>query len=53
MAYSSNAADGRLLSALNDLASLTGPAPSLSARDRLCGLLGYRLYRSLVAGLVG
>ena len=46
-------ADGRILTAVTQVASLTAPAPSLSARDRLCSLLGYRLYRSLVAGLAG
>jgi hypothetical protein len=44
-------ADRRILTAVRDVASLTAPAPPVSARDRLCGLLGYRLYRSLVAGL--
>jgi hypothetical protein len=44
-------ADQRILEAVRDFASLTAPAPTVTARDRLCGLLGYRLYRSLVAGL--
>jgi hypothetical protein len=44
-------ADQRILEAVRDVASLTAPTPAITARDRLCGLLGYRLYRSLVAGL--
>ena len=46
-------ADLRILTAVQDVAVLTARYPAISARDRLCRLLGYRLYRSLVAGLVG
>ena len=45
-------AESKILHAVHDVAALTIPASGPSARDRLCEALGYRLYRSLVAGLV-
>ena len=45
-------AERKLLNALSDVATLTVTEEGPSARDRLCQALGYRLYRSLVAGLV-
>jgi len=52
MAEPWRAADARLLDAVHDVAALTVHDDGPSARDRLCQALGYRLYRSLVAGLV-
>jgi hypothetical protein len=45
-------AETRILTAVQDVAVLTGGGCAPTARDRLCHLLGYRLYRSLVTGLV-
>ncbi len=53
MSEAGNHADWKILHAVHDVAALTVPAIGPSARDRLCEALGYRLYRSLVAGLVG
>ena len=45
-------AETKILCAVHDVAALTAGGIAPTARDRLCHILGYRLYRSLVAGLV-
>jgi hypothetical protein len=45
-------AESRILDAVHHVASLTDAEPMPTARERLRGLLGYRLYRALVVSLV-
>jgi hypothetical protein len=44
-------AEQRILETVTQIGRLTEPAQTQPARERLCELVGYRLYRSLVAGL--
>ncbi len=48
----STQADFRLLDAVQNVSTLTGAEPTQNARERLRGILGYRLYRALVTTLV-
>jgi hypothetical protein len=41
-------AESRLLDAVRNVVALTDDAPTQSARQRLRGILGHRLYRTLV-----
>jgi hypothetical protein len=45
--------DYRLLDAVMHVSALTDAEPTLTARERLEDLLGYRLYRALVSSLGG
>ncbi|MDX6551553.1 MAG: hypothetical protein QOH74_41 [Gaiellales bacterium] len=45
-------ADDRLLDAVQCVSALTDAEPTENARERLRGILGYRLYRALVSSLV-
>jgi hypothetical protein len=45
-------ADHRLLDAVMNVSALTAAEPTLTASERLKGILGYRLYRALVGSLV-
>ena len=45
-------ADFRLLDAVRNFTALTDAEPTQNARERLRGILGYRLYRALVGSLV-
>ena len=44
-------AESRILDAVNHVTALTDGEPSQTARERLRGILGYRLYRALVVSL--
>ena len=44
-------ADFRLLDAVMNVSALTDAEPTLTARERLKDILGYRLYRALVGSL--
>ncbi len=48
----STQAEYRLLDAVMNVSALTDAAPTLPARERLKGIVGYRLYRALVGSLV-
>jgi hypothetical protein len=52
VARPSSEAEDRILDAVTEVATLTRADPRQSARERLCAMIGYRLYRSLVAALV-
>lgn len=45
-------AESRILDAVQHVGVLTDDEPTQTARDRLRGLLGYRMYRALVVSLV-
>jgi hypothetical protein len=49
----STQAEYRLLDAVMNVSALTDAEPTLTARERLKDILGYRLYRALVANLGG
>ena len=44
--------DHRLLDAVLTVSALTDAEPTQTARERLRGILGHRLYRTLVGSLV-
>ena len=45
-------AESRILVAVQHVTALTDAEPSQTARERLRGILGYRMYRALVVSLV-
>lgn len=47
-----NHAESRILDAVGYVTALTDAEPLPTARERLRGILGYRLYRALVVSLV-
>ena len=51
MQQMSTQADFRLLDAVMNVSALTDAEPTLTARERLKDILGYRLYRALVGSL--
>jgi len=44
-------AESRILDAVHHVTALTDVEPAPTARERLRGILGYRLYRALVVSL--
>ena len=51
MQQMSTPADFRLLDAVMNVSALTDAEPTLTARERLKDILGYRLYRALIGSL--
>jgi hypothetical protein len=47
-----NQAENRILDAVHHVTALTDGEPMPTARERLRGILGYRMYRALVVSLV-
>ena len=47
-----NHAESRILDAVQHVTALTEAEPTQTARERLRGILGYRMYRALVVSLV-
>jgi hypothetical protein len=45
-------AESRILDAVQHVTALTDGEPTQTARERLRGILGYRMYRALVVSLV-
>jgi hypothetical protein len=45
-------AESRILDAVHHVSALTDAEPMPTARERLRGILGYRMYRALVGSLV-
>jgi hypothetical protein len=47
-----NHAESRILVAVHHVTALTDAEPMPTARERLRGIVGYRMYRALVVSLV-